>query len=424
MTSRGPSGVPVAVLGGGAYAARLVEVIASVPDIPALELRLHARDRARLDAIASHASARARALGARHQVGAFAALDAALDGAAAVVLLVRVGGLAARAHDEAFPVRFGQVGDEGVGLGGMANAWRTVPVLDEIAARIAARAPDAQVLNLIAPLGVTTRLLLERGLRAVGLCELPVLTLARWRAWAGSAGADAPLAYAGLNHLGFFWCPENPPLDHPVLRAAVERGDVPRELALRLGAAPLHYFVDVFEPELALRPRRRRAPGRALELARLQESLLRRFRQQPGAPVPELDRRPTPWFEQALVPALHAVLGGPTYRGALNIAAAGALDEVVPQAVVELVGRLDGSGAHVDPVPARPPPVRALLARLATAEDHLYRAAMGRDRAQLASALDALPIPWSDAARTTARADVLDCIGLPLSSIPHLEVRP
>jgi 6-phospho-beta-glucosidase len=415
--------VPVAVLGGGAYAARLVEVIASVPDMPALELRLHARDRGRLDVIASHAAARAVALGAPHVVGAFPALDGALDGVAAVVLLVRVGGLAARAHDEAFPARFGQVGDEGVGLGGMASAWRTVPVLEQIAARIAARAPGAHVLNLVAPLGVTTRLLHERGLRTVGLCELPVLTVERWQAWAEEAGmAGPPLAYAGLNHLGFFWCPGCPPLDSPVLRAAVQRGEVPGELLLRLGAAPLHYFVDVFEPEAALRLGRRKRPGRALELARLQDDLLHRFRDQPGAPVAELERRPTPWFERALVPALRAVLGGPSYRGALNLAG-GLLDEAAPDVAVELLGSLDAAGAHVEAVPPRPPAVRALVARLAAAEDLLYRAAANRDRALLGAALDALPLPWSDAARGAARADLLDCICLPPSSIPAIESR-
>ncbi|HKE15762.1 MAG TPA: hypothetical protein VKB80_12890, partial [Kofleriaceae bacterium] len=415
------AGAPVAVIGGGAYAARLVEVIASVPDMPALELRLHARDPGRLDAIASHAAARSRALGAAHRVGAFGDLDRALDGAAAVVLLVRVGGLAARAHDEAFPARFGQVGDEGVGLGGMASAWRTLPVLDRIAARIAARAPGARVLNLIAPLGVTTRLLLERGLRAVGLCELPVLTLERWRAAAGAAEADPPLAYAGLNHLGFFWCPGRPALDHPVLRAAVERAEVPGELARRLDAAPLHYFVDVFEPEAALGAGRRRSPGRALELARLQGDLLRRFRDHPGEPAAELQRRPTPWFEQALVPALHALLGGPTYRGALNVFCAGLLDEAIPQAVVELLGRLGTAGAHIDPVPARPPAVRALLVRLAAAEDLLYRAAAARDRGLLAGALDALPLAWSDAARSAARPELLDCICSPPPPDPEIE---
>jgi hypothetical protein len=67
--------------------------------------------------------------------------------------------------------------------------------------------------------------------------------------------------------------------------------------------------------------------------------------------------------------------------------------------------------------------VRALVARLAAAEDLLYRAAANRDRALLGAALDALPLPWSDAARGAARADLLDCICLPPSSIPAIESR-
>ena len=121
------------------------------------------------------------------------------------------------------------------------------------------------------------------------------------------------------------------------------------------------------------------------------------------------------------MPALRAVLGGPSYRGALNVVGGGVLDEAAPQGVVELLGRLDASGAQLDPVAARPPAVRALLARLAAAEDLLYRAAAGRDRALLAGAVDALPLPWSDG--RASRPDLLDCICLPLSSIPDLESR-
>jgi alpha-galactosidase/6-phospho-beta-glucosidase family protein len=91
--------------------------------------------------------------------------------------------------------------------------------------------------------------------------------------------------------------------------------------------------------------------------------------------------------------------------------------------VVELFGCLDAAGAHIDPVPPRPPAVRALVARLAAAEDLLYRAAAGRDRELLAGALDALPLPWTDAARSAARADLLDCICLPPSSIPDIGSR-
>ena len=412
---------PIAVLGGGVYAARLAEVVAATAGLAPLELRLHARDRARLATIAAHADGRLRA--SPHCVRACPELDDALSGAAAVVLLVRVGGMAARAHDESFPHRHGLVGDEGVGVGGMANAWRTLPVLDRIARRIAACAAGAPVLNLVAPLGVTTRLLVERGLAAVGLCELPVVTLARWRGRAGPAAAA--LDYAGLNHLGFFWSARQAALDHPVLRAAVEAGDVPAEILAQLEAAPLHYYVDVFEPDAARRIGRHRRPGRAGELALLQAVLLRRFRDAPGDPVAELERRSTPWFEQALVPALHAALGGPTYAAAIDLvnrAGAGrALDEAPEAVVVELFGRLDTSGARFDPVATRPDPVRGMLGRLARAEDLLYRAALLRDRELLAEALDALPVAWS---RSDAdRAALLDHICFPVPAIPDSEMR-
>jgi 6-phospho-beta-glucosidase len=404
---------PVAIIGGGAYAARLVELIARTAGLPGLALRLHAPDRGRLAIIAGHARELVQAAGAGHDVSACLALDDALDGAAAVILLARVGGLAARAHDEAFPRRHGLVGDEGIGVGGMANAWRTAPVLDAMAERIAVVAPAARVLNLMAPLGVTTRLLLERGLSAVGLCELPAVTLRRWQA---RAGAAPPLGFAGINHLAFFWPLAGAALDHPTLRAAVELGELPAALIERLGAAPLHYFLEIFAADEAARLGRARAPGRAGELAALQRELVGAFERAPGAAVAALDRRPTPWFDHALVPALVAVLGGAPYRAALDLRneqdGRPVLDEAPPSGVVEAPGVLDAGGARLDPVPARPAAVRALIGRLTRAEDLLHRAATRRDRALLGEALDALPL----AIAAGSRAPLLDDIVRPVAA--------
>jgi 6-phospho-beta-glucosidase len=341
-------------------------------------------------------------------------LGDALAGAQVVVLLIRVGGLAARAYDESFPARFDQIGDEGVGLGGMANAWRTLPILDGIASQIAQAAPAAHVLNLMAPLGVTTRLLVERGLRAVGLCELPTVTLARWRAASGvdaapqhHAGVDAPaLHYAGLNHLGFFWCPTLPALEHPVLRAAIAERHASPELVARFDGVPLHYLVEVFEPALAAQLGRSRRAGRARELAALQDVLVQRFAERPGAIADELAHRPTPWFELAVMPALAAVLGGPRFEGPLDVPNRGALAEAPLEAIVELFGALDGATAELSPVAPRPPAVRDLLARFAAAEDALYRAARSRDRGLLRTSLDALPLD----VRHSDRERVLDCV--------------
>jgi 6-phospho-beta-glucosidase len=403
---------PVAVVGGGPYAARLCEVVASWPGMPALELRLHARDRDRLARVVDHSAGRLAARGAPHRVRACGLLDDAIAGAAAIVLLVRVDGLAARAHDERFPAAFGLVGDEGVGVGGMANAWRTVPVLDAIAGRIAACAPAARVLNLMAPLGVTTRLLVERGCPAVGLCELPALTLARWTA-AARAGAP-PLRYAGLNHLGFWWSPEVPAIEHPVLRAAIERGEATEELVARYGGAPLHYVLDVYEVDAARQLGRSRAAGRARQLAEHSAVLLRRFGEAPGAEIAELARRATPWFELAVAPALHAALGGPAFCAPIDLPNAGRLAEIPPQVVVELAGSYTGARATLDAVPPRPPALRAWLARLGAAEDALYRAALHRDRGLLGEALDALPLRVP--VRAADRARILDEVCAPIAT--------
>jgi 6-phospho-beta-glucosidase len=403
---------PVAIIGGGAYAARLVELIAGVDGLPALALRLHARDPDRLAVVAGHAGALLGRRGAQHEVAACRELDAAVDGAAVVVLLARVGGLTARGHDEAFPRRYGLVGDEGIGVGGMANAWRTVPVLAVMAERIAALAPAAHVLNLMAPLGVTTRLLIERRLAAVGLCELPEVTVSRWQA---RAGAGSPLGFAGLNHLAFFWPLTGAALDHPVLRAAAELGELPAPLIERLGAAPLHYFLDVFAADEAARLGRTRAPGRADQLAALQRDLIDALRRSPGAPVAAFDRRPTPWFERALVPSVVAVLGGAPHRAALDLrneqAGRPTLDEAPPAVVVEARGVVDARGARFEPVPARPAAVRALIGRFAHAEDLLYRAAVSRDRSLLGAALDALPV----AIAAEHREPVIDDIVRPVA---------
>ena len=56
-------------------------------------------------------------------------LDEALDGAAAVLIQLRVGGQAARNRDETWPLDYDCVGQETTGAGGLAKALRTVPLV-------------------------------------------------------------------------------------------------------------------------------------------------------------------------------------------------------------------------------------------------------------------------------------------------------
>ena len=67
-------------------------------------------------------------------------LDEAIDGASFVLVQLRVGGQAARLVDETLPLRFGTIGQETTGAGGFAKALRTVPIVLDIAERVAMRA--------------------------------------------------------------------------------------------------------------------------------------------------------------------------------------------------------------------------------------------------------------------------------------------
>ena len=98
----------------------------------------------------------------------------------------------------------GVLGQETVGAGGISYGLRTLPVVDRIARRIAAVAPDAWVINFTNPAGMVTEAMSPHlGDRVIGICDSPV---GLGRRVAGALGIDPDRGrfdYAGLNHLGW-----------------------------------------------------------------------------------------------------------------------------------------------------------------------------------------------------------------------------
>ena len=343
----------VTILGGGVYTPRLCALLADALQGP-LRIVLHGRRLERVDVLAQ--AARVRSAAPAVEICATTDRERALDGADAVVLLVRVGGFAARAHDERFPQAFGLVGDEGLGVGGLANGWRTVPYLAELVADVRRRCPTAFVANLMAPLGMTTAVLHDAGLDTLGICELPAVT----RATLGHGPGEG--RYGGLNHLAWFW-------------------DLPR----RPGVHPLKYQARVFggaPPPL----------GRAEALAELDTAIFEALRGQPGALPSAEQARPTPWFEHALVPMLAARLGSAgTYEGFANVPNANLVPGLPPEQIVEVEVSLTGLRLATRASGPLPPEVRPLLDAVARAERLGLAAARVRSLAGLRVAIGALP---------------------------------
>src|SRR4029450_7699180 len=129
-----------------------------------------------------------------------------------------VGGLARRLLDraavgggagllnETIPPRFGCIGQETTGAGGFAKALRTVPVVLELAELTSRRgAPGCWFVDFTNPTGLVTQALLDRDVRAVGLCNVAIGFQRRFAERFGVEPERGELEDVGLNPRSWGW---------------------------------------------------------------------------------------------------------------------------------------------------------------------------------------------------------------------------
>jgi len=194
------------ILGGGGFRVPIVyrALLNDRSEGRVTHVTLYDLDASRLTAISRVLKEQAAEVPDAPEVAVTTDLDAALAEADFVFSAVRVRGLEGRAADERVALDEGVLGQETVGAGGISYGLRTIPVMTEIARRIARLAPDAWVINFTNPAGMVTEAMAAHlGDRVIGICDSPV---GLGRRVAGALGVDpaaARLDYAGINHLGW-----------------------------------------------------------------------------------------------------------------------------------------------------------------------------------------------------------------------------
>ncbi len=95
-----------------------------------------------------------------------------------VITQLRVGQMKARREDEYLGLRHNLIGQETTGVGGMAKALRTIPVILDIADDIRKYAPNALLANFTNPSGLITQALAKHApdISVVGVCNAPITT--------------------------------------------------------------------------------------------------------------------------------------------------------------------------------------------------------------------------------------------------------
>jgi 6-phospho-beta-glucosidase len=390
----------LAVIGGGStYTPELVDGFARLQaELPADELVLMDPSEERLERVGGLASRIFAKQGHPGRVTTTTSVAEAVDGADAVLLQLRVGGQAARHVDETLPLTCGCVGQETTGAGGLAKALRTVPVVLDIAERVARLAPDAWIVDFTNPVGIVTRALLDAGHRAVGLCNVAIGFQRRFAAALGVPPGDLRLGHVGLNHLT--WERSVRLNGEDVLPALLaEHADglaadigLPSALLRRLGVVPSYYLRYFYEHD-AVVAEQLSAPSRAEEVSAIEERLLAMYAD------PALDEKPTlleerggAYYSEAAVDLVASLSADRGDVQVVNVRNGDRLPFLPADAVIEVPARITATGA--DPLPVDPvePLYAGLIAHVTAYEELAIEAALKGGVDRVTDALLAHPL--------------------------------
>ncbi|HET6943829.1 MAG TPA: 6-phospho-beta-glucosidase, partial [Gaiellaceae bacterium] len=375
------------------------ELVSHLSQLGVTELALQDVDPERLEIVGGLAERMLQRAGYEGRIMRTGDHDAAIDGASFVLFQIRVGGQQARLRDETVPFRCGCIGQETTGAGGFAKAMRTVPVVLDLAERVAARAaPNAWIVDFTNPVGIVTRALLDAGHRAVGLCNVAI-TFQRSLARLLDVEPERVLVdQVGLNHLTWIRAVRLDGRDVlPELLA--EHGDeiadgleLPRSVLDDLGAIPSYYLHYFYTHDRVLAEQHDGVP-RAQTVAEIERELLRMYRDPSLTEKPALlERRGGAFYSEAAVGLVRSLSTGDGAVHVVDVRNEGTLAGLADDDVVEVPARVTADGTS--PLPQEPlaPELLGLVQHVAAYERLTVEAATTRDHVAARKALLAHPL--------------------------------
>jgi 6-phospho-beta-glucosidase len=409
----------VAVIGGGSsYTPELVNgFLERVETFPLAELWLMDLLPERLEVVGGFAQRMVEARGAPFAVHLTTDQHEAVRGASYVITQLRVGGMAARREDEYLGRRHGLIGQETTGVGGMAKALRTIPVVLKIAQDIRELAPGALLVNFSNPAGLITEALSRHAsdVSAVGVCNVPItakmmiLEGLEKRQGLEIEPQRAELKTLGLNHLSWHYgfTVDGEDIWSQVLEGLVEEleqelepeWDVPTIKTLRM--IPNYYLEYYYYTNQRLAAQREWPPSRAEEVMAIEADLLQQYAEPDRSEPPgDLMKRGGAYYSTVATQLLNAHHNDLGETHVVNVPHGGAVPGWPADWVLEMPCRVDAVGIH--PLPAEPLPLVCfgLLAQVKSYEILTVEAAVQGDRKAAYQALLAHPLgPSADRAQ-------------------------
>ncbi|MBT1628293.1 6-phospho-beta-glucosidase [Klebsiella pneumoniae] len=361
------SGLKIVVIGGGSsYTPELIEgLLNRYHEMPVASLWLVdiEEGKEKVEIIAGLARRMIAKAGLTIEVVATLDRESALRDADFVCSQFRAGCLDARISDERISLKYGLIGQETNGLGGFANACRTIPIAQEIAADMERLCPDAWLLNFTNPSGMVTEAILRHSrIKAVGLCNVPVIMQKGITTLLQCADEkEVVMQVAGLNHFIFVrqilhkgkeWLPEviaeiNAGRD-PLVPRNIPPFRWPSHLLQGLGMIPCAYLRYYYMKDDLLRQELAEAGGegtRGEVVKQLEKILFDQYRDPHLAVKPKaLEGRGGQYYSEAACELMNAIYNDKRIIMHVNTRNNGAISGLPDDCAVEVSSLITASG--------------------------------------------------------------------------------
>jgi 6-phospho-beta-glucosidase len=409
--------IKIAIIGAGSsYTPVLIEGLVNEKDkLPVDEIALTDINQERLGIMANFCRRFLKHL--KHPINITTTTNRreAVAGAAFVVVQIRVGGNAQRVFDEKIPLKYGVIGQETTGPGGMMKALRTIPVMLEIAKDIEQYSPEAWIINYTNPAGLVTEAVNNyTTTNIVGLCSGGLFPK-----WYTSQALDVPAEsidynYVGLNHLNFAFnitTHGRPLTDQEFDRVAeVAAGRViDPALIKNLRLIPSPYLQYYFHAARTVKEAQAKEHSRGEEVQMLEAEVFSAYADESCDTKPAaLAKRGGGGYSEVAIGMMKAIYNHEAAIIIVNIPNRGVIKGLPDEAVVEIPGVVNAAGVFGLTQPDVPKTVWGLIAAVKNYEQLTVEAAVTGCRNTAMLALLAHPLVQDYAIARPMLAELLE----------------
>ena len=388
----------IAIIGAGSsYTPEIIERLAARIDrLPVTEIAMVDIDEGRLAVMAAFCQRFMQHLGYEIPMTTTNQRASALEGARFVLSQIRVGGNAQRVFDEKIPLKYGIIGQETTGPGGMMKAMRTLPVMVAIANDVIRYCPDAWIINYTNPTGMVAEAVTRcTPARIAGLCSGGLFPRDAACRILGVAPESVQYDYFGLNHLNFAYnfTVNGRPLTSDEFDKLAELGPVDTDLVRLLHLFPSPYLQYYFHRQRKISEAQHKILSRGEEVQILEREIFSAYSRSDQVTKPDaLARRGGGGYSEVALGVMEAVYNNTPARMIINVPNQGVVNFLPDDAVIETNCLVDASGIHPLALPEIPHAVWGLVAAVKNYEQLAVTAAITHSKEKALQALLAHPL--------------------------------